>query len=167
MKIIYKIFIFAIILRLMPIVIGSMHIFSSTVFDSLGYHFGANDDIWAVLGGIVSPVPADTGIPIIDTSGVGHLSVQFGLLSFQGLLLAVGFLSAVRINSAAPAVGLVTLALIIPTIIGTGSLIRGGLSTYNSAPLTLLIISIIIGLGAISLITVMEILTHGDAREEG
>ena len=55
MKIIYKLFIFVLILRLMPIILVSMNIFPNVGLDDLGFTFDENSSVYDILVNVASP----------------------------------------------------------------------------------------------------------------
>lgn len=160
MKIIYKVLIFAIIFRLIPVVIGSMGIFPSTGFSGLAYNFDADSDAITILTQIVSPSQKGTGLSL---PLIGEISIQFTLT----LIMSAVALLAIARAGALPAISAaVTAVLVVPMIVETGYIVlRSTQVEYNSTPLLLIIMAIIIGFVAVGVISLLEMVTHGDVSD--
>lgn len=157
MKILYKLFIFAIILRMMPIVIASMGIFKNTGFADLGYDFSGSKNIYDILMKIVSPNPVSTGItiPVINYT----ITVQFSLYIIIGILATVALARSTAIPTI---VGVLSAVIMVPFLVDIGMVFINEAEGYHSTPLTLMIISIIVGILAMGILTLLEMVKGTD-----
>ena len=167
MKILYKIFIFCVILRMMPIVVASMGIFPSTTLANLGYDFSDSKDIYSILMEIVTPNPISLGnyIPVINSIPYLRdiLSIQFGLYILIGI---IGIIGIFRYTSLPALIAVITALLIVPFIVDVGMVFYGEAESYHSTPLNLMIISILVGVLVLGILTLLEMSKSTDQGVE-
>lgn len=158
MKIIYKLFLFGILLRVTPPVIESMGIFPSTTLASLRYTM-TNTDVWGAIMNIVSPVPVGTDVP-----GMGMIQLTTTLI--VGAFVAVGAISALRVNGFPGIIAGISAALIFPFIVNTGLVFYYEVGGFGSPPAQTLIIAIIVGICALAFITLLELPVGGKVDDD-
>jgi len=152
MKLIYKLFMFSLILRLMPAVIGVMGIFPNTALSGIGYSFDADDDAFTILTKIVSPEAKNSGIGIPGT-GI-QISIQFTLTAILAALAIVAILKSPVIPVV---VASVTAVLIIPMIVNMGYLlVNSAKNEYHSDSLSLMVLSLIVAAIALGVLTLLD-----------
>jgi hypothetical protein len=162
MKMIYKFFMFALVLKMVPVILASMNIFPNTAYESLGVSYSTTSDPWFLLRVLVSGgTPIDTGINI---PLVGPVTVQFALTSIIGILALV----AIAKDRTLPTVIAALSAMIfIPFVVETGyTFIRESENLYHSPPMILTMIAVIIAFIALGVITLLEQASQSQGMEE-
>ena len=158
MKILYKVFLFCLIIRLIPIVIYSMGIFPNTTLTGLGtYDFTEKRDLLGILSEIVSPNPITIGDiygPLDYVPFIRDISISFSLYAIIGVL---GVIILLRSSSTLPsAIGIMIAAMIVPFIVEVGSVFVKETESYHSTSLTTMMIAILVGIIAVGLLTILE-----------
>ena len=124
--------------------------FPNMTFDDLGYDFDENSSAYDVLMNVVSPNP----IVLVDNIPlIGAITVQMGLYTILAILIAVAIIKSASLPTIVAGISAI---LFIPFIVDTGYIFLRGAESYHSTPLVLMIMTIIIGVIALGVITLLE-----------
>lgn len=140
----------------MPVVIASMNVFPNVGFEDIGYSFNENASATDIILNIISPNPIYIlrGVPVVGSIPIiKDLSIQMGIYILIGTLTAIAFFKSSTLPTA---VAGITALLFIPFIVDTGYMFINGTRAYHSASLMLMIMTVIIGVVALGIITLLE-----------
>lgn len=156
MKILYKLFLFAVIIRLIPAVITSMGIFPNTVFDNLGFNFSSTDDAMSIFSDLMFPFPID--LSAIPGVGILHFTLAVGISA----IIVIALFQALRIDAVPAFVAGITVFLVCPFILSVGYALASSTNAFNSSSVTLMMITIFVGFIVLAMITILESVSHSE-----
>ena len=134
----------------MPIILVSMNIFPNVGLDDLGFTFDENSSVYDILVNVASPHP----IVLVDNIPlIGAITVQMGLYTILAILITVAVIKSTTIPVIVAGISAV---LFIPFLVDTGYIFMRDAESYNSVPLVLMIVAIIVGIVALGVITLLE-----------